>query len=62
MVKAKLFDLMPGLVNAGYNPAGVGMIIDRRMNAPEDVVEVDRFIFCTAKEVRFNIISVSFNL
>ncbi|MFH1406148.1 MAG: hypothetical protein ABIG52_02940 [Nanoarchaeota archaeon] len=35
--EGRVVDLMSRLVKAGYNPAGVGTILDRRMNAPEDV-------------------------
>lgn len=37
--EGRVIDLMPGLVEADYNPAGIATIIDRRTNAPEDVIE-----------------------
>lgn len=33
----RVIDLMPELRKAGYNPAGVAVIVDRRQNAPEEV-------------------------
>ena len=35
--EGKLVDLMPLLINAGYLPASVAVLVDRRQHAPEEV-------------------------
>ncbi len=35
--EGRIVDLMPKLIKAGYNPAGVAVLLERRENAPEDV-------------------------
>ncbi|MDP3640713.1 MAG: hypothetical protein Q8R53_05975 [Nanoarchaeota archaeon] len=33
----RVLDLMPDLVKAGYHPAGIAVLLDRRQHAPEEV-------------------------